>query len=745
MKTKVKLLSVIIITLFSILLLGTTKVNGATYSDSNKSFIITTEDLGINGTKTEVGVDYWREEPYFDNYQASYSNYVRIIGVNQTKLNEYAKTPRTIKTHIKSKLPTNDITKVVWLERNYDNGKYTDTEKEEIAIETIDGNKYISYDYDLRYNNYSEYEPVDSNIKEIFLHSDKWYSTYIKVFKADGSNEIYSVETYIDIFSDNQPFEYQIDYVNKYGESYPTIGGMGGGDDTDKFYLTSKWEVDGGFGFFERYVLPTNVNLSEAYFQLYIDSYQGEKLKIENFGTLYYAGVTKSNIWTYGRQQNSKMYVYKNSLNNLKKPSDFLCFTAHNSNGYNLTRTINYGWYLADDVKNEPITGNFDVGNKETKLNIRLQGEGNAKFTAIELGKTDILYKKLENELKKINKNYVIQNVVDISVIDGAYKGKVKLTFDVGTKNNGKTYIIGHLKSGLNYEEYTGKVENGKITINADCLSPFMISLLKEPTNIKNTTISKIADQNYTGKAIKPNPTIKNGKVALKNGTDYTVSYKNNTKLGTATVTIKGKGNYTGTVTKTFKIVIGKVAGVAAKTQATSSITLKWNKPSGTITGYEVYMATSKNGKYKKVATITKSKTTTYKKTKLSAGKTYYFKVKAYKTISGKKKYGSYSSVLTTTTKTKTPSISKVTAGKKKATVKWKKVTGATGYEVYMATSKNGKYTKIGTTTKNNKVSYTKTKLKSKKKYYFKVRTYRTVEGKKVYSSYSTVKSVKVK
>ena len=156
-------------------------------------------------------------------------------------------------------------------------------------------------------------------------------------------------------------------------------------------------------------------------------------------------------------------------------------------------------------------------------------------------------------------------------------------------------------------------------------------------------------------------------------------------------------------------------------------------------------MATSKNGKYKKVATITKNSTTTYKKTKLSAGKNYYFKVRAYKTVKNKKNYGAYGAVLSTATKTKTPSISKATAGKKKATIKWKKVSGAKGYDVYMSTSKSKGYKKIATNTKNSKVNYTKTNLKSKKKYYFKIRTYKTVAGKKIYSSYSSVKNVKVK
>ena len=62
----------------------------------------------------------------------------------------------------------------------------------------------------------------------------------------------------------------------------------------------------------------------------------------------------------------------------------------------------------------------------------------------------------------------------------------------------------------------------------------------------------------YTGKALKPGVTVKikvDGKtVTLVNGTDYTVTYANNVKVGTATVTVKGKGNYTGTITLTFKI-----------------------------------------------------------------------------------------------------------------------------------------------------------------------------------------------
>ncbi len=67
--------------------------------------------------------------------------------------------------------------------------------------------------------------------------------------------------------------------------------------------------------------------------------------------------------------------------------------------------------------------------------------------------------------------------------------------------------------------------------------------------------VASIAKQAYTGKALKPQPTVKLGSKKLVRGTDYTLSYKNNVKAGTATVVVKGKGNYTGTVSAKFKIV----------------------------------------------------------------------------------------------------------------------------------------------------------------------------------------------
>lgn len=81
----------------------------------------------------------------------------------------------------------------------------------------------------------------------------------------------------------------------------------------------------------------------------------------------------------------------------------------------------------------------------------------------------------------------------------------------------------------------------------------------------------------------------------------------------------------------------------------------------------------------------------------------------------------------------------------KKAVITWKKVKNADGYQIYRATKKSGKFKKIKTVKGNRVVKYTNTKLKKNKKYYYKVRAYRTVKGKKVYSAFSTTKKIVVK
>ena len=182
---------------------------------------------------------------------------------------------------------------------------------------------------------------------------------------------------------------------------------------------------------------------------------------------------------------------------------------------------------------------------------------------------------------------------------------------------------------------------------------------------------------------------------------------------------------------------------VKVSSNSYNSNKLSWNKVTGS-SGYEVLRATSKTGTYKSVKTITSGSTVSYTDKSLATGTTYYYKVRAYRTVDKKKVYSSYSSVVSAKPVLKTPSV-KLTSGSKKATIKWEKISGASGYEVYRATSKSGKYSKLKTITKNSTVSYVNSSLTKNKTYYYKVRAYRTVNGKKIYSSYSVAKSVKVK
>ncbi|MBS6560867.1 MAG: hypothetical protein KH355_11395 [Clostridiales bacterium] len=118
--------------------------------------------------------------------------------------------------------------------------------------------------------------------------------------------------------------------------------------------------------------------------------------------------------------------------------------------------------------------------------------------------------------------------------------------FDVTSNIRGEVFLIIGTDSGF---EATTSYYLDDISVNYTSSST--TGNLKD---ISKLTISKIPDQPYTKRAIKPNVTIKNGKSILKYNRDYTVSYKNNIKTGKATVIIKGKGKYTGTKTITFRI-----------------------------------------------------------------------------------------------------------------------------------------------------------------------------------------------
>lgn len=167
------------------------------------------------------------------------------------------------------------------------------------------------------------------------------------------------------------------------------------------------------------------------------------------------------------------------------------------------------------------------------------------------------------------------------------------------------------------------------------CESAAAQSFGAEKVSISALSFSKIPAQVYTGKKLKPKITVKNGSKTLTCGKDYTVTYQNNKNIGTATVVVKGIGGYTGSKKLSFKI---KPDTPIVKAESADGIcTISWNKVRG-AGGYQVYY--SKNGgKFKKLTSTSK---TSYNTLKTNDG-TYRFKVRAYKKVSGKTIYGSFS------------------------------------------------------------------------------------------------------
>lgn len=250
--------------------------------------------------------------------------------------------------------------------------------------------------------------------------------------------------------------------------------------------------------------------------------------------------------------------------------------------------------------------------------------------------------------------------------------------------------------------------------------------------------------------------------ISPKNVSNKKVTWKSsNTKVATVDskgkVTAKGPGIVSITATSnnykaTCKVTVTPAAqkGLKAYGQKSNEIKLKWSKVAG-VSGYSIYRYDGKQKKYVKIKD-TKSNTYTVKKVSGSKGKqlasgTYYtFKVTPYKISENKKIYGTSAKVRTSTA-TKATTITKGTKVYKKGkcgiTIKWKEISGATGYKVYLSTKKRSGYKCIKTLSGKKRTSYTKYGLSKNKTYYIKIRVLKKAEKTTIQSDYSKVKKVR--
>lgn len=315
--------------------------------------------------------------------------------------------------------------------------------------------------------------------------------------------------------------------------------------------------------------------------------------------------------------------------------------------------------------------------------------------------------------------------------------------------------------------------------------------------NLNSATIAAIPDQLYTGADIKPVVTVTLNNITLRQSMDYMVRYSNNRNIGTATVTVTGLGNYTGSKTTTFRIIGRDISNTTVSSIGTQRYTGYEIRPTvtvkiGTVTlqQYVDYNLTYRDNINPGTASITingigsygGSKTVTFKIAQVSlssatvkvSNQTYNGEEKTPavtvrlngETLTEDDDYmveyrnnkkpgkatvvitgmGDYSGTKKATFVIRPKKVAglSVRAKAKAASLSWKKDSYVSGYELYRSRKKASGYKRVGTLSKNSYTACTNTKLSSGT-YYYKVRSYILVDGKKYYGAFSSVKSVKIK
>lgn len=164
-------------------------------------------------------------------------------------------------------------------------------------------------------------------------------------------------------------------------------------------------------------------------------------------------------------------------------------------------------------------------------------------------------------------------------------------------------------------------------------------------TDINSATLAKIKNQPHTTRKIRPEVKLTYNGVQLTEGKDYALSYKNNKKTGKAEVTIHGTGNFTGSRKAYFYIVPAKTTLKSVSSPAKGKIKVRWKKVRLT-TGYEIQICRNKKFKKSVKKILVKKAKRVKKVVKVKTKKTFYVRVRAYKTIDGVRRYGAYSKKL---------------------------------------------------------------------------------------------------
>lgn len=243
-----------------------------------------------------------------------------------------------------------------------------------------------------------------------------------------------------------------------------------------------------------------------------------------------------------------------------------------------------------------------------------------------------------------------------VSVTADCKEAHTKHSYTAATCNSPKTCKICGVTSGTKLGHTYKKVVVIKATTTKDgkyknVCQRCNYTASNQPTIYKASKISlSKTSYTYNGKVQKPSVVVKDSKGSTISSAHYTVTYATGRKnVGTYKVTVKMKGNYSGTKTLTFKI--NPVSTTVKATAANKSLKLTIGKKATQVTGYQIQYATSKTFKSYKSKTLTGYKTTSATLSGLKAKTTYYVRVRTYKTVNGVKYYSGWSTIVSKKTK----------------------------------------------------------------------------------------------
>lgn len=368
------------------------------------------------------------------------------------------------------------------------------------------------------------------------------------------------------------------------------------------------------------------------------------------------------------------------------------------------------------------------AGNKTAACKVTVS----QKATKVSLNKTSLTFKKI-GASEKLTATIAPATAADKNVTWTSSNNKV------ATVSNGTVKAAGNGTATITAKAANGLKAECKVTVS-QASEKVTIEISNQTVSGKTLSVKK--GKTYTLKAeVSPSSAAsanKKIKWSTSNKKIATVTSAGKVKIvgkGTVKITAKTADNKSATVTfkaSTKKVRVSKVTLKADKKTVVAGTKVNLKATVTPVTADNTKLTwTSSN---KSVATVSSKGVVTTKK----AGKV---------TITAKAKDGSGKKA-TVKIKVTAPSKTKITSVKnskaKTAVIKWNKVSNAKGYEVSMSTSKSKGYKVIKTINNKNTVTLTKTGLKKGKTYYFKVRSFVKVGSKKVYSSYSAVKSVKI-